>query len=106
MEQSYRQTLKEMLHDAYETSNDSLGADLVHGVLRLALHNNTNVQNHISDVQSKKQNEKNVMSSRMAEAQHKIDLMKTKDLVKTISILHENGVMDAIKFIESVNMSK
>ena len=106
MDQSFRQTLKEMLHDTYQTSNESLGADLVHAGLGLILHNNANMQNHITDVQSKKQNEKNVMSSRMAETLHKIDLMKTKDIVKAISVLHEKGFMDAIKFIESVNVSK
>ena len=106
MDQSFRQILKEMLHDAYQNSNDSLGDDIMHAGLGLILHNNVTVQNHIIDVRSKRQNEKYVMSSRMAKTQHKIDLIKTKDLVKAISLLHKKGVMATIEFIESVNISK
>ncbi len=106
MEQNFRQTLKEILRNAYQNNNDLFVGDIAHIGLLLAFHNRVNVQNRLADVNTQRQHEKYSMLDRISHVQCKIDQFSTKDVVKAVSILNEKGVLSAIEFIESIQIQE
>ncbi|MDE1818797.1 MAG: hypothetical protein KGI19_09370 [Thaumarchaeota archaeon] len=84
MKQNFRQTLKEILHDAYNNNNESTLSGYCTCRLWLVFHNNENVKNHVIDVQDRKKNENRIILDKIIEIQSRIDHIKIKDIVKAI----------------------
>ena len=87
----------------YQNSCTSLvGEDFVHAGLDLFFHNNVNVTNHIQSVKDQRREQKNIMLEKIDKAQTLIDSMDVKEIVNTIQILNEKGIIDTIEFTENL----